>query len=282
MAMELITFGEYVRRKGVNKHSVWPFAKSGLHGAHEAAQDDLASATMLVGRVLHELVEWRAGHEGLPPQFVDCPDVPGGKRTAKLTKAEKDHPGKTIIADGWLDRAERMHAAIAAHPIGSKVLRKLSSRRAIPEASIFWDHPELGCRCKARLDILEQGRGIIDIKTTGDISRIDKAIGDYGYHAQQAWYCDGAMRLGLIPSVCFLFLFVESVPPYDVAAVDLPEEDVQQGMAEMEVAVRRYLAFQAGERMPGISDDVHHASLPRWLSTGQRPTTPIGGRYDDE
>ena len=81
------------------------------------------------------------------------------------------------------------------------------------ELSIVFDY--YGNLCKARFDML-QNDVIIDLKTCRDASPsgFKKAIRNFSYHQQAAFYLDG------IKAHKFYFVFIEKKEPYDIVIID--------------------------------------------------------------
>ena len=64
------------------------------------------------------------------------------------------------------------------------------------EIAIVWDDPETGLRCKARIDFVSEYDGwtvVGDLKSSINAApkQWARAVANYGYHRQAAFYLDG-------------------------------------------------------------------------------------------
>lgn len=103
----------------------------------------------------------------------------------------KQHAGKSFLKAEVMSKIERTSQLVSAHPDASKALTG-----GYPEVSIFWEDPETGVRCKARLDRLKSAAAI-DLKSFSNKggTSIDRAIASsiqrYGYLTQAVHYSEG-------------------------------------------------------------------------------------------
>lgn len=99
--------------------------------------------------------------------------------------------GKTFLKPDHMKRIEATAQHVARHPDANAALTG-----GYPEVSIFWEDPETGIRCKARLDYLKT-QAVIDLKnfTNKYGVSIDRAISSsimrYGYLTQAVHYSQG-------------------------------------------------------------------------------------------
>ena len=87
-----------------------------------------------------------------------------------------------------------------------------------------------------RVDFLRDpdpdGRLILaDYKTcqSAEPDAIARAVVNFGYDSQAAWYRDLVIGLGLARSAPFLFVFQETAAPYLVHVVELDADTVSMG-----------------------------------------------------
>lgn len=216
-----------------------------------------------VGSAAHKLVL------GTGPDIavIGAPDW----RTAKA-KAERDAAraaGKTPVLEPEYEVVQEMALAIRQHPVAAALLDPERGGQA--EQSLFWQDAEYGIWRRARLDWLPStpapGRFIItDYKTcaAADKASITKAVGNYGYHQQDAWYTDAVRALGLADDPAFLFIFQEKTPPYLITVAQLDYDAVQAGRLANQLAMERYRDCTEAGKWPGYSDDIELISLPPW------------------
>jgi len=134
------------------------------------------------------------------------------------------------------------------------------------EVCIVWNDKRTGLLCKARLDYVHRKQAvIIDLKSTRDASKdaFSKAIYNYGYYQQGAWYCDGWRTLtDIMPA--FTFLAVEKTPPYAPAAYELAAKDIIAGRLAYRKALKIYKDCLKTDTWPGYPDVVQMISMPEW------------------
>lgn len=146
----------------------------------------------------------------------------------------------------------------SANKLGTKELAQVQQvkreiRRINPfvgqkkEVSIFWKINDV--RCKARIDILDYGNSIIDLKTTKSVKRKDICNALYGppllYAVQAAHYVSGLRAIkkekGIaIGSERFSFLFVTKDDPAEHFIADIEEDIIEQYLEDVERAVEIY------------------------------------------
>lgn len=178
------------------------------------------------------------------------------------------------------EQVHGMAAAIRRHPIAGALF---DPARGEPEKTFIWQDPQTGVWRRARLDWLPHpgdGRLVVaDYKTTIDASphAAAKAIANYGYHCQDAWYRDAVTAVGLDDDPLFAFVFQEKTPPYLISVVALDPGDVQRGRDLNERALNLYADCAATGEWPGYGtgDDIAHIILPRWADSAWADTEEI-------
>lgn len=177
--------------------------------------------------------------------------------------------GKTIMAADALERVRKMREAVAKHARASALL----AAGGIGELSIFWTDEETGAPCKIRPDFAimpcaEFPNGLlIDGKTCEDASPegFGKAIWSYGYHIQQAHYCDGFQQAtGSAGWPEFLFLAQEKNSPFACAMYRIPDAAVQYGLEIVEHTRRVYAECMETGIWWGYEAETTEAALPGW------------------
>ena len=161
-----------------------------------------------------------------------------------------------------------MAAAIRRHPVASALF---NPERGKAEQSLFWQDPETGVWRRSRLDWLPDTTArerliVADYKTTvcAEPKAIAKAVANYGYYQQDAWYRDGVRATGLSADPAFVFVFQEKEPPYLVTVVELDAPSVQAGRELNRQAIELYRACTENDTWPGYSGGIELVSLPPW------------------
>lgn len=169
--------------------------------------------------------------------------------------------GKEVISQDQLDIATGVVESIRKHP---KAAALLSGGEA--EVSLFWDDSETGYQCKGRVDYLRPGGVIVDLKTTKDASlnEFKRSIANFGYHRQQAMYKDGYAAATGNECAAFVFVAVETKPPYAVGVYMLDDESEQKGRNEYQELLKQFASCQESGEWPAYSDDIEIIELPNW------------------
>jgi hypothetical protein len=184
---------------------------------------------------------------------------------------------------------ERVHAmaeVIRKHPVASALF---NPARGHAEQSLFWRDPHTGVWLRARLDWYPHfttyrggqpvtgqgypGRLIIpDYKTCHSAApeKLAKAVYDFGYHQQGAWYIDAVKATcpaGQHPDFepAFVFVCQEKTPPYLVTVIEPDAMAVRIARHLNRQAIDLYAECVASGRWPGYSDDVELVGLPGWV-----------------
>ena len=174
-----------------------------------------------------------------------------------------------VLADDY-EQVKEMAAAIRQHPIAGALFDPDRGGKA--EQSLFWPDHEFGIWRRARLDWMPDpnatGRFILgDYKTcvAADKASVAKAVANYGYYMQDAWYIDAVAALGLADDAAFLFVFQEKNPPYLITVAELDYAAIAAGREANRMAMEIYRDCKEIDRWPGYGDDIELISLPAWM-----------------
>lgn len=236
---------------------------------------------------------------GCPAQYVhDLGRTQPPKRefeigTAAHTLVLGDGPRLAVVeADDWTTKAARderdaaravgaipllahehqqvqdMAAAIRQHPEASALFAPGSGD---PEQTLIWQDQDTGIWCRARLDWLRHNGDIVDYKTAtaADLDHIQKAVSDYGYHQQDAWYRAGVRALGINPRPEFTFVFQQKTPPYLITVVQLDDETQRIAAARNRAAIATYAYCRDTGHWPAHAEGIAYISLPTWAAKRQ-------------
>ena len=216
-----------------------------------------------VGHAAHDAVL------GVGPELViiDADDwrTAAAKQARDLARAS----GKVPILTKTADQVADMARALRAHPVASRLLHVTSGE---PEVSLFWHDAEHDVDRRGRVDWLRtpDGNGrliVVDYKTTTDASpaAIERAVVNFGYHQQAAWYRDLVIGLGLAKSAPFLFVFQETAAPYLVHVVELDPDLIAMGDDRNRQALRLFADCTERDVWPGYNDEgISSVSAPTW------------------
>jgi hypothetical protein len=184
-----------------------------------------------------------------------------GKSAWKELQRAAELYGTRIITAAQAHEIEAMKAGVMAH---QKAAAILSADSTAMESTLFWTDEDTGVRCKCRPDIIHR-QIVCDLKTTRDASRaaFAKAIYNYRYHVQAAFYMDGCRANGLDPGY-WLFIAVENQAPHMAAVYELDPADVELGREIYKSDLETYRQCVERDEWPGYADGISTISLPRW------------------
>lgn len=191
------------------------------------------------------------------------------KADARALRDEAYAAGKVPLLPKEKQQVDDMAAAIRQHPLAGPLFAPGSG---IAERSLYWTDPTTGVRCRVRPDWLKQLPGMtlaVDLKTTKDANpeAVSRAIRDYSYHQQDAFYTDGIWAALQPEDVRFVFVFVSKTPPYLITVRELTDQARDIGRARNERALRLYADCTANDEWPdwtGPVDQIPQIGLPSW------------------
>lgn len=190
---------------------------------------------------------------------------------AKAARDEARAAGKIPLLRHDYEHVKAMAEEIRHHPLAAALF---DPSCGLPEQSLFWHDDEFGIDRRARLDWLPDPRGgllvIGDYKTCASASpdAIRRAVGDWAYHIQRAWYCEAVRALGIDDDPGFVYIFQEKDPPYLIHPVQLDAAAVISGDIACRAACERFRDCTAADLWPGYpyEPDITAVSLPPWKS----------------
>jgi exodeoxyribonuclease VIII len=173
---------------------------------------------------------------------------------------ELEAEGKEIITNEEWTKLAAIRDAVRSHPAAAKAL----AGSPVIEQSIFWEADGIACRC--RPDCVTERGVIVDLKTTRDASPegFAKSVASYRYHVQAAFYSDGyRAAFGEAPRG-FVFIAVETEPPYLVAVYVASETMTSRGRIEYQADLDTFRECLATDTWPGYSSSPLTLDLPKW------------------
>lgn len=192
------------------------------------------SPAMLLGRAFHSIL--LEGLETFKANFAIVPDIDRRTKDGKLAYAQfcEENEGKQIISLEDYESIADMYSAVAVHPIASKLLIEGRS-----EMSVFWTDQRTGLPCKCRPDRVPDGdHGVIlDLKSVRDADKeaFNRAVRQYGYARQAAFYIDGFNAVSDAQVDAFVFICVEKEPPYRTEVYTLEDVFISWGRSEYQI-----------------------------------------------
>lgn len=212
-----------------------------------------------LGSVAHALV--------LGDDAVEIVEVDAADWRSKAAKEQRDEArarGAIALLSADMRKCEDMADAITRNPEAAELL-------AVPgksEQSAFWIDERTGIWRRARYDRLPNGDPFIiaDYKTTASArpTSFAKAVADYGYHQQAAWYSECAVALGLTESPSFVFIAQEKEAPYITQVFQLEPADIDLGHRLNARALDIYAECVATDHWPDYGTGVQTITLPTY------------------
>lgn len=132
------------------------------------------------------------------------------------------------------------------------------------ERSLIYRDAETGVWVKSRPDVLPTASRIVaDLKTTTSQAP-DRAIWEYGYHAQGA-VVRSAMKAVLDAEMEEFFLvFVQAVPPYRVTIREIARVDLDAGAIQNRQALDVFARCLEAREWPAGDGEPRKAKMPAW------------------
>lgn len=186
---------------------------------------------------------------------------PDDRRGLKWKEAIDEY-GDRLLTSADYDKAIAIRDAINSEPD----IKRLLSTLDMTEASGFWTDPETGLACRCRPDGYASKMGLlVDLKTTRDarVHGFKRSVAEYGYHAQEAFYTDGWRACGFDVEA-FVFIAVETEPPYACCLFELGPQSAEEGRACMRAALAAWAEAEHTGIWPAYPTHVQRLDLPRW------------------
>jgi exodeoxyribonuclease VIII len=249
------------------------FSRSPAHLKHWMQDRPKRTAAMRLGGYIHSAI--------LEPESWACcaiePDRP--RPTSRQLGAKKPSPESVALIEFWnaWDEEHKHRQIVSAddHELACAVAASVRSHSIASEA--IGDAREVSAFgfmggdvfCKARFDCPTEGNAILDIKSTEDARpwAFSKAIFEFGYHLQAAFYLD--LWNILNPSLHkthFVFIVVEKSPPYAVSVLNLAEEAIDLGRATYQTLLPLYRQCVEFDSWPAYPEGITTVELPPWAA----------------
>ncbi|HET7624385.1 MAG TPA: PD-(D/E)XK nuclease-like domain-containing protein [Verrucomicrobiae bacterium] len=251
---------QYHAAPGVSNSMLKRLARSPAHLQTYLEQPPEQTPAMLFGQIVHQLLL-----EPDKPWFwaVRPPGLDGRSKEGKEWKARV---GEKPV----LEHAQWINVEGAVHSVRSHPTAMLALGSGKSEVSVFrkftLGHSVLR---KARIDFINDGNALVDIKTTDD-ARPDafaRTLFNLRYHVQAAYYLDiwnDSLSPGETPKESFVFIAVEKEPPYAIGVYDLSRAAINAGRQEYIRLLQLYMECEAQGEWPAYNPDVREINLPAW------------------
>lgn len=249
---------EYLAVPAMSASGIKRFLRSPAH--YRAGGSSIDATAAAIGTAAHLAV--------LEPARFDA-EVLAAPRFDKRTKAGKidaetwaaANVGRLALGQDDFDSVRRMADAVRAHPAAAALLSA-----GIAEVSMMWSDDATGVACKSRADWLRPDGLLVDLKTTRDASPggFARAIGQFGYALQAAWYLAGARAVLREEPAGFVFIAVEKDPPHAVGVYVLDASSVDAAAGRIASALVRLRECEQTGNWPAYSSVIETINAPSW------------------
>lgn len=191
-------------------------------------------------------------------------DFSRATKDGKAQEAEIIESGAIPLPRKDFDVAVNMADAVMSHPVASRVLANGKAEQAI-----IWNDETTDVTCRGFIDWLAP-RAIVDLKSTvnASLSDFSKALVNFGYAIQAAFYTDGYAAL-TGDELPFVMVACEKAAPHLVTVCQLDQEAIEYGRTKARLALEMFRDCTESGIWPewaNADEDIPVLSLPRWAS----------------
>lgn len=244
---------EYYEAPGLSGSIITHGIKSILHMRDAIINPRDQTAQMRWGTTVHKAL--------LEPESFEREYVvfDGSKRGNEYKEFAEANIGKSIITSEQSEQLLVMIESVHSRP-DVKALLTEGQR----EVSMFWIDLMYG-QAKGRMDVYSPNH-IVDLKTTGDLTRFKDTAARLNYHMKMGWYQIGVREItrarNCLP--CYI-VAVESDSPFDCRIFEYDSEALAIGRDTALRIAAEYRKCERAGRYPGICEDVTTLKLPQWM-----------------
>lgn len=223
----------------------------------ECAKPLEPTRAMEIGTAIHTAILEPERFEDEYFLLVDAKD----RRSALYRDASKVHGTERVLVSSECEKVDGMR--ITAHAYHEYTDKYLSKPHEI-ELSFFGMCPKTGVPIKCRFDLITECGHALDLKKTQDVrpDALSRAILNYRYHVQWAFYSHVYKCVTGVPLKSFNFFFIEENAPHSCQIGMLCEETKQLGTDEMMENLNHYAS--SPEPTDGTWRAPEVLSLPTW------------------
>ena len=251
---------DYHRSEGISKTGLCLVdeAPAVFRYARDHREDDAASASksLRIGKALHAAMEGT-----FASLYAIGPEV---ARNTKIWKEfEAAHVGLICIKPDEAEPILAMKASIDTYGPAKALLAQPGQF----EVSYYWNDDNSQLLCKCRPDwISSDQRTIIDFKTARDAThdRFQRSAYQLHYYVSAAMTIDGVYQAtGILPDR-YIFLTIQSTPPYLVAAYEATADEIVLGHDFIRRNLARLRYCELSGSWPGLPEEILPLGLPPW------------------
>lgn len=253
-----LTFDEYKAIEALNNGTLVAFDKSPAHSQVEKNE----TPAMRFGRDYHT---YQLEPERFEKEYAVMPEGMT-RRGKKWEEFQAKNKGKEFVSHDDFNTMKAMDDSLCSGLY--ETAKNLVWNSAQKEKSIVWNHRKFKIPCKCRIDILNESLGIIaDPKTCTNADPdqwIKTALNAKGNpHWQPAWYLEGVKTI-LGKNFTFLWILMETKPPYGISVVQATEEMVYLAQEQINILIPRYIESKNLGIWRGYPDRIVSGELPSY------------------
>ncbi len=239
--------GDLIRYDGERKGNAWAAFKALVDGAEYYVFDGT-----------HRGKAWEWAKEEAAGRVIVTSEDLGLAEQAAAVQARRREAGRydaVIVTTSEYDQAQRCAESLRSSPIARDLLEGQT------EVPLRWEW--LGRPCAGQLDVIHAG-GVVDLKTTtkAEPAWFQRHALGMAYHAQLAWYAEGARQHGHVGTAHHI-VAVESKAPYAVTGFRLTPRAVEEGEKMVRAWMERLLACEASDEWPAYCQSVVDLDVDR-------------------
>ena len=259
-----VPMSDYGKWDAANYSTLKHFKRSCAHAMQRYMHPPEPTPAMDLGQATHTAI--------LEPERFERDYVVGPKVDRRFKKDKEiwarfleQNPDKEILKTQDYARCIAMGEAVRRN----SVMRELLDGIGGNELSFVWRDTDTDVWCKGRIDHFGRLWGnaaIADVKTTMDASPRGWAreVARYQYHVQAAMYLDALDTIEPVVERKFLWLALESEPPYAVGLYEPDFEAIEQGRKSYKHWLELWAECRRSGTWPGYEMAIQSLMLPRW------------------
>jgi hypothetical protein len=157
-------------------------------------------------------------------------------------------------------------------------IRGLLKNGGDAQVAVVWRDPDTDLLCKGLIDYVPTGlASLVDVKTSRELNdatrtaapyKFARAVRNYGYNVQAAYYLDGwnaaIEQAGLdeSPRNSWLFVVAGNAQPWPAGAWRLGEEEIDRGRMEYKAGLHEWKMCHETDHFPGLTTEDEWPELP--------------------
>lgn len=253
-----LSFEDYKAIDALNNSTLVACDKSLAHSQVE--KED--TPQMKFGRDFHSYIlepkRFKKEYQVMPEGMV--------RRGKKWEQFQADFKGKEFVSADDFDTMKAMDDSLNSGLYNTA--KNLIQNTKQKEKTIVWNHRKFKIPCKCRIDILNESLSIIaDPKTCANADPnqwIKTALNAKGNpHWQAHWYLEGVKAV-LEKDFAFLWILMETKPPYGISVVQATEEMVYLAQEQINLLIPRYIESKKIGIWRGYPDKIVVGELPAY------------------